>query len=55
MTNKDEQANNAGQNGESEFERFERLTKALVSVPKSEIDAKEKARKKRRRPAAPKA
>jgi hypothetical protein len=38
------------QNAESQFERFERFTRQLVSVPKAEIDALGKKRKRRRSP-----
>jgi len=41
--NGDEPADNG-----SPFERFERLTKRLVSVPKSDVDGLEKRRKRRR-------
>lgn len=34
-----------------EFEKFRTLVNKLVAVPKREIDAKDKARKKRRRSA----
>lgn len=33
----------------TEYERFEQLSKRLLSVPKKEIDQKEKERKPRRR------
>jgi hypothetical protein len=38
------------QNHKSQLDRFTRLTQHLVSVPKAEIDALEKKRKRRRSP-----
>lgn len=37
-------------NAKKQFDRFERLTQQLVSVPKTEIDALDKKRKRRRSP-----
>ncbi|HSB09620.1 MAG TPA: hypothetical protein VLM38_09060 [Blastocatellia bacterium] len=37
--------------GESEYERFERLAKRIISVPKSEIDKREAEYKKARKAA----
>lgn len=37
-------------NAKEQFDRFERLTKQLVSLPKAEIDALDKKRKRRRSP-----
>jgi hypothetical protein len=53
LTVADESSNGSDPDGtQSAFERFERLARRLVSVPKAEVDAERKKRQAERRRAA---